>query len=55
MPQNISSLVVYYNTALFAERGVDPPAPGWSFEDFTATARALTDPEAGTRGVGFQR
>jgi multiple sugar transport system substrate-binding protein len=53
MPQNISSLVVYYNTALFAERGVDPPAPGWSFEDFTATARALTDPEAGTRGVGF--
>jgi multiple sugar transport system substrate-binding protein len=53
MPQNVSSLVVYYNTALFAERGVDPPAPGWSFADFTAAARALTDPEAGTRGVGL--
>ena len=53
MPQNVSSLVVYYNTALFAERGVDPPAPGWSFADFAAAARALTDPETGTRGVGL--
>src|SRR5688572_27096573 len=53
MPQNVSSLVVYYNTALFAERGVDRPAPGWSFADFTEAARALTDPEAGTRGVGL--
>ena len=53
MPQNVSSLVVYYNTALFEERGVASPAPGWSFEDFTATARALTDPAAGIRGVGL--
>ena len=53
MPQNVSSLVVYYNTALFAQRGVEPPAPGWTFEDFIATARALTDPAAGLRGVGL--
>lgn len=53
MPQNISSLVVYWNTALFAERGVAPPSPGWTFEDFEATARALTFPDEGVRGVGL--
>jgi len=53
MPQNISSLVVYWNTALFEERGVEPPQPGWSFEEFEATARELTDEAAGMRGVGI--
>jgi multiple sugar transport system substrate-binding protein len=53
MPQNVSSLVVYYNTALFEERGVAAPKPGWSFDDFVATAQSLTDPEAGIRGVGL--
>jgi multiple sugar transport system substrate-binding protein len=53
MPQNVSSLVVYYNSGLFADRGVAAPRPGWTFEDFTRTARELTDPEAGLHGVGI--
>lgn len=48
-PQNISSLVVYYNTGLFEQAGVDPPEPGWSFDDFRATALALR--EAANAGV----
>ena len=33
-PQNISSLVVYWNRALFGEAGVAPPAAGWTWDQF---------------------
>jgi multiple sugar transport system substrate-binding protein len=42
MPQNISSLVVYYNRALFKEAGLGHPEDDWSWEDFRQTALALT-------------
>lgn len=42
-PQNISSLVVYFNTALFERAGLDPPEPGWSLADFRSTALALKE------------
>jgi multiple sugar transport system substrate-binding protein len=42
IPQNVSSLVVYYNRALFDAAGVAYPAAGWTWEDFLKTARALT-------------
>ncbi|MDX1614019.1 MAG: sugar ABC transporter substrate-binding protein [Candidatus Promineifilaceae bacterium] len=42
IPQNISSLVVYYNVDLFAQAGVPEPADDWTWGDFVATARALT-------------
>ncbi|WBQ08515.1 ABC transporter substrate-binding protein [Kribbella sp. CA-293567] len=51
MPQNISSLVVYWNRALFRQAGVAPPKADWSWADFVATARALTT--AKTKGVGI--
>jgi len=51
MPQNVSSLVVYYNADLFAAAGLDPPAPGWSWDDFLATAHALTGGDAYGLGV----
>ncbi|MBU2074989.1 MAG: sugar ABC transporter substrate-binding protein [Actinobacteria bacterium] len=41
MPQNVSSLVVYVNTALFAQAGIDLPVDGWEFQDFVAAAQAL--------------
>ncbi|MGL5909520.1 MAG: ABC transporter substrate-binding protein [Phycicoccus sp.] len=50
MPQNISSLVVYWNRALFARAGVAPPRAGWTWDEFVATARALT--RSGVKGVG---
>ncbi len=42
IPQNVSSLVVYYNRALFDAAGVAYPAAGWTWENFLAAARALT-------------
>ncbi len=42
IPQNISSLVVYYNQDLFDEAGLDYPADDWTWDDFLATAKALT-------------
>jgi multiple sugar transport system substrate-binding protein len=45
MPQNVSSLVVYYNRDLFAEAGVPEPTPGWRWDQFLAAGRALTKDE----------
>ena len=42
IPQNISSLVVYYNKDLFDAAGLDHPAEDWTWDDFLATAKALT-------------
>jgi multiple sugar transport system substrate-binding protein len=42
IPQNVSSLVVYYDKDLFDEAGLPYPAPDWSWDDFLATAQALT-------------
>jgi multiple sugar transport system substrate-binding protein len=42
IPQNISSLVVYYNQDLFDAAGVPYPADDWTWDDFLATAQALT-------------
>lgn len=51
MPQNISSLVVYWNRRLFADAGVPAPKAGWSWDDFAATARDLTSGDV--KGVGI--
>lgn len=51
MPQNISSLVVYWNRRLFAEAGVAAPKAGWTWAEFVGTARALTNGQV--RGVGL--
>jgi multiple sugar transport system substrate-binding protein len=42
MPQNVSSLVVYYNVDLFTANGVPLPEPGWTWDEFVAAAEALT-------------
>lgn len=47
IPQNLSSLVVYYNQALFDKAGLAYPADDWTWADFQATAIALTVDENG--------
>ena len=42
LPQNVSSLVVYYNKDLFEKAGVPEPQGGWKWDDMVATARKLT-------------
>lgn len=59
VPQNISSLVVYYNVDLFEANGVALPAADWTWEDFVATAKALTkdldgDGQIDQHGLGVE-
>ncbi|MCA9934162.1 MAG: sugar ABC transporter substrate-binding protein [Ardenticatenaceae bacterium] len=42
LPQNISSLVVYYNQDLFNAAGLPYPPDQWTWDNFVATAKALT-------------
>lgn len=42
IPQNISSLVVYYNRDLFRVAGLSDPAPDWTWADFLRAAQSLT-------------
>lgn len=42
IPQNMSSLVVYYNRDLFDAAGLPYPADDWTWEDFLAAAQRLT-------------
>jgi multiple sugar transport system substrate-binding protein len=42
LPQNISSLAVYYNTEMFESAGIKSPNEGWTWDEFTAAAERLT-------------
>ncbi|MGH2710000.1 MAG: ABC transporter substrate-binding protein [Actinomycetota bacterium] len=42
LPQNVSSLVVYYNVDLFKEIGLEGPPEGWTYFDMVGLARNLT-------------
>jgi multiple sugar transport system substrate-binding protein len=42
IPQNASSLALYYNKTLFGQAGVAPPKDDWTWDDFLAAARGLT-------------
>ena len=42
LPQNASSLVLYYNADLFDAAGVDPPPDDWTWDEMVAAARDLT-------------
>lgn len=59
IPQNLSSLVVYYNKHLFDQAGVPYPRAGWSWDEFVATAKALTkdldgDGQVDQHGLGTE-
>jgi multiple sugar transport system substrate-binding protein len=41
-PKGFSPVVYYYNRALFDAAGLPYPQDGWTWEEFIATARALT-------------
>ena len=42
MPQNLSSLVVYYNKDLFAGAGLSEPPDQWTWDQMVEAAKALT-------------
>ncbi|WP_030751789.1 ABC transporter substrate-binding protein [Streptomyces sp. NRRL F-5135] len=54
LPKDMDTIGVWYNKALFDARGVDHPAPDWTWSDFNRTAAELTDPGKGVYGVAAQ-
>lgn len=52
LPQNLSSLVVYYNADLFDAAGVPLPEEGWTWDNFLTAAQALTGD--GNYGLGVE-
>ena len=47
LPTTLQFSWIYYDKKLFDEAGVAYPEPGWSWDDFLATARALTIRDGG--------
>jgi multiple sugar transport system substrate-binding protein len=45
LPQNLSSLVVYYNADLLKKAGVEDPADDWTMEDLLAAAQKVQGTE----------
>ncbi|WP_166352252.1 ABC transporter substrate-binding protein [Phytoactinopolyspora limicola] len=52
LPQNLSSLVVYYNKDMFEAAGIPLPRDGWDWDEFRAAAQALTGD--GSYGLGTE-
>lgn len=58
-PQNVSSLVVYYNRKHFRELGLPLPGAEWNWEEFLHAAKTLTrdtngDGRMDVYGIGFE-
>ena len=51
LPQNVSSLVVYYNRDLFREAGIAEPLPGWTWDEMVEKAIRLTRDSDGDGNV----
>jgi multiple sugar transport system substrate-binding protein len=54
LPQNISSLVVYYNKDLFEKAGVATPKAGWKWDDMVAAAKKLQAADSKVDGLGVE-
>ncbi|GGO67131.1 sugar ABC transporter substrate-binding protein [Microbacterium nanhaiense] len=42
LPFDVAAMQVYYNADIFEEAGVEPPAVGWTLEDFEEAANAVS-------------
>lgn len=53
IPNGSQTMVIHYNTRIFADAGIAPPKPDWTWDDFLATAKALTKGEGASKTYGF--
>jgi multiple sugar transport system substrate-binding protein len=53
IPALIDNLAIVYNKDLFQAAGVDEPTTDWTWDDFQAAAKALTDPGAQQFGFAY--
>src|SRR5690242_19397634 len=53
IPALVDNLAVVYNKELFAKAGLQPPGPGWTWQDFVADAKKLTDSATKQFGTAY--
>jgi multiple sugar transport system substrate-binding protein len=53
VPALVDNLAIVYNKTLFQKAGIAPPTPNWTWDDFRAAAKKLTDPAAKQFGWSF--
>jgi multiple sugar transport system substrate-binding protein len=53
LPNTWNTMVIYYNTRLFREAGVEAPSPDWTWDDFLQTAQRLTTGSGSSKIYGF--
>jgi multiple sugar transport system substrate-binding protein len=53
MPALVDNLAIVFNKKLFDQAGIGHPTPRWTWDDFRAAAKALTDRAKGRYGFTF--
>jgi len=53
IPHSWNNMVIYYNTKLFKDAGLEPPREDWTWNDFLATAKTLTTGSGADQVYGF--
>jgi len=53
IPALVDNLAVVYNKTLFAQAGLKPPSANWTWPQFQADAKALTDPAKKQYGTAY--
>jgi len=53
IPALVDNLAVVYNKTLFAKAGLQPPGPGWTWQEFVADAKKLTNPAIKQFGTAY--
>ncbi len=53
IPALVDNLAVVYNKTLFAKAGLTPPGPDWTWQEFQADAKKLTDPAIKQFGTAY--
>lgn len=53
IPALLDDLALAYNPEIFAKAGVAPPTADWSWDDYRAAAKKLTDPGRGQFGAAW--
>jgi len=53
IPALVDNLAMVYNKKLFQQAGVAPPTASWTWEDFRAAAKKLTDAQSHTYGWAY--
>ncbi|HYK29448.1 MAG TPA: ABC transporter substrate-binding protein [Streptosporangiaceae bacterium] len=53
MPALVDNLAVVYNKTLFAQAGLQPPSPNWTWSQFVSDAQKLTNPAKKQFGTAY--